>query len=223
MTDHSPYKWLSDFRPARPVCIDLDGTFVRHHALWCPCGHFKVDLMSLPRSIVQSITSFLGKGQCPVWHDVEHIAPLSFLCTHSRSLSSAFQWHVSKCQSIDPSAMVYRSALIECMIRWKSMGVPLYLVTGSPMPLAQAVFMHSGLFDGFLSSTTTVYLVGRIKAKALVHRWGVEGFHYIGDSWKDRHVWSVSKDILTVVPPKTSLFLKIIKTKRPEQSVYTLE
>ena len=91
------------------------------------------------------------------------------------------------------------------------------------MPLAQTVCDHIGLFDGFLSSSPTVHLVGRAKAAALVHRWGVGGFHYIGDSWIDRHVWSVSKDILTVVSPGTSLFLSILKAKNEEQALYTLE
>lgn len=218
------YYAIKDFQPSKPVCIDLDGTFVRYHALWYLKGYFSIELMSFPQAFLRAVHDFLGPKNAPVWQESENTSDsLSFLCVHCKSLWSAFKWHLSTRQCTDVSNMDYRFDLIKCMMRWKAMGVSLYLVTGSPMPLAQKVYHHySGLFDGFLSSSPTVNLVGAKKAAALVHRWGVEGFHYVGDGWADRHVWSVSKDILTVVSPSHVLFKKILKSKRHDQSLYTL-
>jgi hypothetical protein len=220
-----PYKRLQDFRPSKPVCIDMDGTLMKYHALWRPWGRFKMAWSLFPKAFFRSFGSFFAKDPGPVWQERKGCVsePFSFLCAESRSLWSAFKWHLSSDQSMDVSMMAYRSTLLDCLARWKDEGASLYLVTGSPMPLAQAVFDHIHLFDGFLSSSPTVHLVGRAKAQALVHHWGVGGFHYIGDSRIDRHVWSVSEDILTVASPGTSLFLKIVKTKRADQDLYVLE
>ena len=215
---------LKDFSPSCPVCVDLDGTLVQHHTLWRPRGRFQMGLGHFPKAFLGSLTSFFSKDEGPFWfEDGKWLSQEADLSFEVRSLWCAFKWHLSRARSIEASQFAYNHPLFDQIRSWKEAGVPLYLVTGSPLSLARAVFVHTGLFTGFLSSSSTVNLVGRNKARALVHRWGVGGFHYVGDSWKDRHVWSVCDDILTAAPPSSSLFRRIICAKRPDQRVYTIE
>ncbi len=67
------------------------------------------------------------------------------------------------------------------------------LVTASPQKVADAVANHLGLFDTVLASSDTQNVSHRIKAKALVDRFGARGFDYIGNSSDDLPVFEVCR------------------------------
>ena len=96
------YYAIKDFQPSKPVCIDLDGTFVRYHALWYLKGYFSIELMSFPQAFLRAVHDFLGPKNAPVWQESENTSDsLSFLCVHCKSLWSAFKWHLSTRQCTD--------------------------------------------------------------------------------------------------------------------------
>jgi hypothetical protein len=140
-----------------------------------------------------------------------------------RSMWAGFKWALSMYGPMHGADMRYRKGLVDMLTHWHRSGVPVYLVTGSPWRVAYGVYMQHDFFDGFLSSPCALHLVGRAKARALVHRWGKYGFHYIGDSWTDRHVWRECDDIVTVAPPSSRLVDRLCQYKEPNQRVYCID
>lgn len=72
-------------------------------------------------------------------------------------------------------------------------GNKVWLATASPDFVANAVAKRLRLFDGVLASGNGVNLKGVAKAQALVRKFGLKGFDYIGDSPADEEIWKVCR------------------------------
>lgn len=90
---------------------------------------------------------------------------------------------------LDPKTLVYNTILLRDIHRWKKEGHAIYLVTGAHQSVADKIARHLGCFDEVFGSSDTYNLSGKNKGKFLCHVFGKGNFWYIGDCWKDRHVW----------------------------------
>lgn len=72
------------------------------------------------------------------------------------------------------------------------------LCTASDQRLADAVATHLGDFDRVLASDGTRNLSGRVKAEALVQRYGAGGYDYIGNESVDLQVWRHARRAIVV-------------------------
>lgn len=77
-------------------------------------------------------------------------------------------------------------------------GRPVYLATGSTLPVALAMAKRCGFFTSVFASSRECNLIGEEKARLLVDTFGRKGFDYIGDSLCDIPVWKVSRRAMVV-------------------------
>lgn len=79
-------------------------------------------------------------------------------------------------------------------------GRRLVLATGADATLAQALADELGLFDAVLASDGRTNLSGAAKRDRLVAEFGVRGFDYAGNGWRDLPVWAAARRGLLVRP-----------------------
>lgn len=79
-------------------------------------------------------------------------------------------------------------------------GRRLVLATGADATIAQALADELGLFDTVLASDGHTNLSGTAKRDRLVALFGVHGFDYVGNSWRDMPVWAAARRGLLVRP-----------------------
>ena len=91
----------------------------------------------------------------------------------------------------------------------------IYLVTGTDIKYARMIADELQVFDGVEASNGRVNLVGEKKAQRLCKIFGEGKFDYIGNSYKDLHVWKYCK---TAIPVNTSSRL-LQKLKKSHQNV----
>jgi hypothetical protein len=138
-----------------------------------------------------------------------------------------FSWPLIKekmahCADLSTTRWTYHTRLIDCLRLWHAQGVRLYLVTGAPEKIAHHVADRLGLFSDVWASSSSHNLVGRNKGAHLCHQFGVYGYTYIGDTWKDRLVWNTSKDIITVGKQNSLLTRYLHHTKTEHQNVFSI-
>ena len=75
----------------------------------------------------------------------------------------------------------------------KNEGFRVHLVTGSGSAISSFIFRRYPCFDSHHHSTKNLKLKGKAKAIYLSEVFGERNFEYVGDSFKDVHVWRVSK------------------------------
>jgi len=83
--------------------------------------------------------------------------------------------------------------IVRYILELKSLGFQVHLVTGSNSIIANHFFKKFDFFDFLHCSSLNLKLKGRNKANYLKYYFKEEKFIYIGDSYKDIHVWRVSK------------------------------
>jgi len=98
-------------------------------------------------------------------------------------------------------------------------GRPLILATGTDQGLAQKISDHLGFFQEVIGSDGKINMTGAHKRKALVDRFGPQGFDYAGDSTIDTFVWKASRKAL-VVCPKRGVLKAAHSLKKPEEIHY---
>ena len=161
---------------ARPLVVDLDGSFLRTD------------------SLVEMLVVFLRAS----WTH-----PFLFawwLVTGGRSLMKA---EVASRVSMDWVELPVNSGVVEEITQAKADGRPIVLATAAAEKVAQGVAQAHDYFDDVLSSTDTVNLKGSKKAEALVKRYGKGGFDYIGNDQSDLSVFAVAHTAYGVRPSKT--------------------
>jgi 4-hydroxybenzoate polyprenyltransferase/phosphoserine phosphatase len=148
-----------------PLVVDLDGTLVR------------TDLM------VDSVIGLLVKR------------PLLFLAALASLLrgKAQFKEFLAKGFVLDPSALPFRSEVLDLIHQKREAGGEVVLATASAETIGHQVASALGLFSKVLTSTSTHNLSGSNKAQALVALFGARGFDYIGDSSKDIPVWEAAR------------------------------
>ena len=102
---------------------------------------------------------------------------------------------------IDPAGLPYNPDVLALIREAREQGRPVILATASPLPVAQAIADHLGLFDDVIATDPTTNLAAANKAEALVARYGARGFDYAGNHRHDlpifaaaRHAHLVSSD-----------------------------
>lgn len=78
---------------------------------------------------------------------------------------------------------------------------PRVLCTASDSLLAQPVADHLGCFEEVIASDGSNNLAGRLKAEALVSRFGTRGFDYVANGKVDLHVWKHAHSAWVVNAP----------------------
>lgn len=94
----------------------------------------------------------------------------------------------------------YNTRLLAFAQQEKRAGRLLVLATGTDQTFAQRISDYLGLFQEVIGTQGEINMTGHQKRKALLDRFGPEGFDYAGDSAVDRFVWQVSHKALIVCP-----------------------
>jgi 4-hydroxybenzoate polyprenyltransferase/phosphoserine phosphatase len=161
-----------DGRPAKPLCVDLDGTLLRTD--------------TLVEGLVSIFSGQAGAGR------------LSSLAATNRA---AFKQRVAAAAQLTPETLPFNAELIEFLRGQKSAGRKLVLATGADQKTARAIADQVGLFDEVVASDGVRNLDGKEKAKELVRRFGHKGFDYAGGDRADLAVWGVADGIIIVNAP----------------------
>lgn len=118
-----------------------------------------------------------------------------------------------------PSSLPYNSHLLTFATSEAQKGRSLILATGTDQKVAEKIAQHLGIFQDVIGSYDTINMTGPNKQKALIERFGHEGFDYAGDSIIDLHVWSSSRKAL-VVHPKKNVLRKVQRLKEKTHIIY---
>jgi 4-hydroxybenzoate polyprenyltransferase len=149
-----------------PLCIDLDGSLINTDTL--------IESMAI---------AFRN------WHFFKVMLWL---------IKGRAQFKERLSQEIMPDAkyLPYNRAVLDYLKEQKSLGRYLVLATACNNKIAQSVSQHLGIFDEVIASDGKNNLRGAAKAQALINRFGVRGFSYLGNDKTDLEVW---KEALTGV------------------------
>jgi len=153
-----------------PIVVDLDGTLTYTDTFWeCICSLLRRRTFSL-----------------------------AYALTKLRQGRATFKQHIAGLADFDAGALPLNNDLIVWLRQERRAGRRLVLATASDRSIAQAVADHVDLFDEVLASDGDRNLKGPAKAVALVERFGVNGFDYVGDSRADLPVWAAARHAIVV-------------------------
>lgn len=107
-------------------------------------------------------------------------------------------WNLFKVQAVDSVCLAtikweIDKKVMELISRKRQEGYQVHLVTGSGGTVSSFIYRKYPCFDSHHHSTKNLSLKGRTKAEYLEQLFGYKNFDYVGDSFKDIHVWKVSK------------------------------
>ncbi len=160
-----------------PLVVDLDGTLIR------------TDLL------VESASQFL------IQNPLAFFKPLLWLLRGKTVLKTELAQRVR----LDASALPYNTDVLDWLRAEKQSGRRLVLATASHRVLADQVAQHLQLFDEVLATEGDTNLKSTAKAQALVDRFGVAGFDYVGNDWPDMQVWAKAHTAHVVDAPAALL------------------
>lgn len=93
----------------------------------------------------------------------------------------------------------WEERVLERIAQEKARGRTVVVVTGSTTRLVKRVIAAKGLdYEVVGTENPAINLTGPRKAAALVERWGVKKFDYIGNSKDDLHVWKEGRYALVI-------------------------
>ncbi len=162
---------------SRPLVVDLDGTLIR------------TDLL------VESASQFL------IQNPLAFFKPLLWLLRGKTVLKTELAQRVR----LDASALPYNTDVLDWLRAEKQSGRRLVLATASHRVLADQVAQHLQLFDEVLATEGDTNLKSTAKAQALVDRFGLAGFDYVGNDWPDMQVWAKAHTAHVVDAPAALL------------------
>lgn len=158
---------------AIPLVVDLDGTLIR------------TDM--LHESSVQLFRSSpLSTLRIPLW---------------LREGKAALKRQLASRTSVNAAHLPYNEEFLAWLRQQREAGRQLILCTASDHGFAEAVAAHCGVFDDVMASDGVTNLDGARKAKALVSRFGAQGFDYAGNSNVDVAVWQQARQGVVVDAP----------------------
>ncbi|MGB8261784.1 MAG: haloacid dehalogenase-like hydrolase, partial [Terracidiphilus sp.] len=141
--------------PARPLCVDLDGTLVKSDTLFDGLCQL---LRRRPLSALR-VPLWVAGGRARLKTEVARLAPL------------------------DAARLPYNAELLRYLESQHRAGRTIYLATGADSILAERISAHLGLFAGVLASDGQTNLTSGKKLAELRNRFGA--FDYIGNSRAD--------------------------------------
>jgi 4-hydroxybenzoate polyprenyltransferase/phosphoserine phosphatase len=156
-----------------PLCVDLDGTLLQTDTL----EESVVALARINPALLMLLPVWLSRGKAHLKQAIAARAPL------------------------DPESLPYREELLEFLRAERLKGRSLWLVTGAPKLLADAIAKHLDLFDGVLATKDATNLTGVAKLQALEERFP-QGFDYAGNAAADLPVWKAARHALLVGTPE---------------------
>lgn len=157
---------------AVPLCVDLDGTLIRTDVLW--------------ESVIQ------------LWrHPLAALKALYVLCFRGKA---AMKDYLAGVVSIDPASLPYREDVLSYITAQRDVGRSVVLATATQRDIAQRIADHLGVFEMVFATDTQVNLSSQAKRAALERAYGLKGFDYIGDSYKDVAVFAAARQSLLVDP-----------------------
>lgn len=169
-----------------PIVVDLDGTLIKTDLLAETASRF---LLEQPFRCFQ-ILAWLAGGK------------------------STLKARLAESTTVDIATLPYNRALLEWLQQQKAQGRTLVLATASHRLVADRVAAHLGLFDEVLATDAETNLKGGAKRDALVHRYGENGYAYVGNDWPDVAVWQSAAEA-HVVSRSASLIGKAREHGKP--------
>ncbi len=157
--------------------VDLDGTLI------------KTDLL------VESVNMLLVQKTTLIFE---------FLFKLIKSRAGLKAWLATKVQ-IDVGNLPYNMDLINWLICQKSSGRKIILATASNILLAERVANHLNIFDEVIASDMNINCKSYVKRNAIVERYGINGYDYIGNDYADIAVWEASANVYVVSNNKNLL------------------
>jgi 4-hydroxybenzoate polyprenyltransferase/phosphoserine phosphatase len=152
-----------------PLCVDLDGTLI--HTDLLAEGAFAV---LTNRRLFSRSWQMLATSRAGLKRNVAALAPL------------------------DVSLLPYNRPLLAYLREQKASGRKLVLATAADQRVAQAVADDLDIFDEVIASDGEHNLKGEAKARALVARFGLQGFSYVGNDSCDIPVWRAAHSAVVV-------------------------
>jgi len=155
-----------------PLCVDLDGTLIR------------TDLMF--ESIFLLIReNFLYFFIIPFW-----------------AIRGRYYLKEKLAEYVIPDIdfLPYNEEVLKIIRQAYDDGRDIYLVTASYYTVAEQIAGKFHFFKDTFASKDGINLVGKTKASFLKELFGTGNFDYIGDSYKDRFVWHISRKKILVDP-----------------------
>lgn len=122
-----------------------------------------------------------------------------------------FKAQLASQAQINITTLPYHPAVVEYLTMQRAVGRQLWLVTASDTRIAKQVAEHLRIFAGVMGSEEGVNLSGSNKAAALVNKFGLRGFDYIGNNRTDLAVWEKA-NMAHAVTNSDRLRRKIAKT-----------
>jgi 4-hydroxybenzoate polyprenyltransferase/phosphoserine phosphatase len=152
-----------------PLCVDLDGTLIQ--------------------------TDLLVEGTVAVLTNRRLIGQWPRMFATSRA---GLKRNVAALAPLDVSLLPYNRPLLSYLREQKASGRKLVLATAADQHVAHAVADHLDLFDEVIASDGEHNLRGEAKARALVERFGLRGFSYVGNESCDMPVWRAAYSAVVV-------------------------
>ncbi len=157
-----------------PLIVDFDGTMqlsdlTLEGLLWV--------LKTRPWLLLKLIWLHLTKGRAAMKLTLEQMA-------------EKYDW---------VPVLPWEERVLERIAQEKARGRTVVVVTGSTTRLVKRAIADKGLdYEVVGTENAMINLTGPRKAAALVERWGVKKFDYIGNSKDDLHVWKEGRYALVI-------------------------
>ena len=172
------------------LCVDLDGTLIATDVLW---ESVLLLVKSHPHLLLR----------IPVW-----------LLRGKAHLKR----QIAKWVRPNPATLPYRSEVIDFVREARASGRETVLATASDVLVANDIAAHLGCFSGVIASNGITNLSYEHKSAALVSRFGVGGFDYVGDSHADLTSWAAAHRAFLVDP--SPLLLKRASARAKVERVF---
>jgi 4-hydroxybenzoate polyprenyltransferase len=111
---------------------------------------------------------------------------------------------------INPATLPYHQEVLSYLKQQKEKGRKIWLVSACDISVARQVAEYLQLFDGVMATQGEINLSGDNKARALVDKFGLKGFEYVGNSRTDLPVWGAAS-VAHAVTNSRALKRKIAK------------
>ena len=174
MTHDHPSPQIAPEQALPPLVVDLDDTLVSTDLL-------VESVMLLVRQQPLALFSL------PLW------------LSHGKAW---FKDRVAREVVPDVDTLPYHRALLAYLQEEKKQGRTLVLATASDRRIAEAVADRLGLFDSVYASDGRTNLSGEAKRRRLEQDFGVRGFDYAANGYRDIAVWQGARRAILVNPTK---------------------
>jgi phosphoserine phosphatase len=155
-----------------PLVLDLDGTLIHTDTF----HEMMVCLLTRKPWLLLWIPFWFCKGRAYAKHRLAEVC------------------------NLNPADLPYNQRVLNFAKEESKTGRPLILATGTTQKVAQRIANYIGIFQDVIGSDEHINMTGLHKKKALLDRFGPQGFDYAGDSHKDIHIWEVASNVLVVHP-----------------------